>query len=245
MENDFYLQERQRELGSTEESLKSYTARTYLLMGLGLLVTFAVAWFFSQTYYGLYALAFGFYHVSFLHLILLVAELALVLAMTAFLHKLSVGAAVACFVLYAALTGLTFTVYFLLYEVESMILVFAGTALYFGAMAAFGHFTWIDLTRRRNLLMGGLVFLILANVLMLLIPGLQAADRVMCSVGIVLFLAYTAYDAQRVREFYEIYKDDPAMLDRASIYSALGLYLDFVNLFLYMLRLFGRQKSRK
>ncbi len=52
MEKDFYLQERQRELGGTQESLKSYTARTYLLMGLGLLITFAVAWFFSQTYYG-------------------------------------------------------------------------------------------------------------------------------------------------------------------------------------------------
>ena len=245
MEKDFYLQERQRELGGTQESLKSYTARTYLLMGLGLLITFAVAWFFSQTYYGVYALAYSFYHVSFLHIILLVAELALVLAMTSFLHKMSVGAAVACFMLYAALTGLTFTVYFLLYDLESMILVFGGTALYFGGMAAFGHFTWVDLTRRRNLLLGGLGFLILANVLMMLLPGLQIWEQVMCSIGIVVFLGYTAYDAQRVREFYEIYQDDPDMLNRASIYSALGLYLDFVNLFLYLLRLFARQRNRK
>ena len=105
--------------------------------------------------------------------------------------------------------------------------------------------TWVDLTRRRNLLLGGLGFLILANVLMMLLPGLQIWEQVMCSIGIVVFLGYTAYDAQRVREFYEIYQDEPDMLNRASIYSALGLYLDFVNLFLYLLRLFARQRNRK
>lgn len=244
MENNFYEQERLQEQGvAAQESLGRYTAKTFLLMFLGLLVTFGVALFLSGTYYGVYAVIYALYYVPYIHLILLVAELAVVIGMTACLHKISATTATVFFFLYSLLTGITFSVIFIAYQVSSLILIFGATALYFGGMAVFGYVTKIDLSRMRNVLLGGLVFLIVMNVLMMFIPGLEVADQVVCTVGVIIFLGYTAYDTQKIRSFYGAYQGDQDMLKKASIFSALQLYLDFVNMFLYLLRLLGKKKN--
>lgn len=243
MPDSFYEQERRLEQGYTQESLSQYTAKTFLMMFLGLLVTFAMAWFLSQTYAGLSFLYNAFTVIPTFHLVLLIAQLAVVLVLSWAVHRLSPAAATALFFLYSLLTGLTFTVYFILFELYSLVLVFAATALYFGGMALFGYFTGIDLTRIRTLLLGGLIFLIIANLLMLFIPGLEAFDRVICTIGIIVFLGYTAYDTQKIKAFYMAYSGDGAMLKKASVFSALMLYLDFINLFLHVLRLFGKRKN--
>lgn len=243
MENNFYQQELRQEQGFTGLSLGRYTARTFGMMFLGLLVTFITAFFFSGTPWGVSLLVYGLMYIPYFHIILLVAQLVVVIAMSAMIHKLSPAAATVCFFLYAVLTGMTFTFYFLIFDLVSLILVFAATALYFGGMAVFGAVTKIDLSRIRTLLMGGLIFLIIFNVLMLFIPGLAVADRVMCTVGVILFLALTAYDTQKIRIFYNAFQGDEALLKKASIISALELYLDFINLFLRLLQIFGKKKD--
>ena len=253
MENDFYQQELRREkeeLGQQPQvqsyagmSLGRYTAKTFLMMFFGLLVTFAVAIFFSSTEPGIMLLVYGLYYIPAFQIILLVAQLVVVIAMSAMVRKLSPAAATACFFIYAVLTGLTFTLYFLLYELESLILVIAATALYFGGMAVFGFVTNIDLSRIRTVLIGGLIFLILFNVLMFFIPAIAVADQVMCTIGVIIFLAFTAYDTQKIKTFYNAFSGDEAMLKKASVISALELYLDFINLFIYLLRIFGKNKK--
>lgn len=244
MENNFYEQERQLEQGAAGLSLGRYTARTFLIMFLGLMVSFGMAAFVAYTWPGFYLIR-SLVNLTggYLHIILLVAQLALSWAMMARMDKISVGTAMVYFVIHCLLIGFVVGTWLLLYQLESVVLVFAATALYFGGMALFGHFTGIDLSRMRNILLGGLIFLILANVLMLFIPGLEAFDRVTCTIGVVVFLAYTAYDAQKIRAFYQAYQGDEAMLKKASVFSALQLYLDFVNLFVYLLRLFGKRKN--
>lgn len=239
MEENFYQQERQQELGVTGESVGRYTAKTFLLMFLGLLVTFAVAFLGYATLLVPYAM----YTIPGFHMIVLVAELAVVVGMTAFLHKISTVTATIFFFVYAILTGVVFSTYFLIFELPSLILVFAATSLYFGGMAVFGYVTRIDLSRMRTVLVGGLIFLIIANVLMMFIPGLQVMDQVVCSIGLVIFLGFTAYDTKKIKAFYQAYSGDAVMLKKASIYSALQLYLDFINMFLYVLRLFGKRKN--
>jgi len=202
MEENFYAQEKMQEQGVTGESIGRYTAKTFLTMFLGLLVTFGVAFFGYAT-----------------------------------------GTATVFFFLYSILNGIVFSAYFLIFEIPSLILVFAATSLYFGGMAVFGYVTHIDLSRIRTVLLGGLIFLIVMNLLMMFIPGLQVMDQVICTVGLILFLAYTAYDTQKIKAFYQAYSGDPVMLKKASIYSALQLYLDFVNMFLYVLRIFGKRKN--
>jgi len=243
MENNFYEQERLQEQGFVGLSLGKYTAKTFLIMFFGLLLTFGTALFLTQTYPGLYLLVSAAEVIPAFHIILLVAQLVVVLLMSARLERMSPTGAAVCFAVYSVLTGITFTVYFIIFEMYSLILVFGATALYFGGMAVFGYVTNIDMSRIRSILLGGLIFLILFNVLMLFIPGLEVLDRVVCTIGVVIFLAYTAYDTQKVKQFYYAFQGDEAMLKKASILSALELYLDFVNLFIYLLRILGKRKN--
>lgn len=221
----------------TGEPIGVYTAKTFLWMFLGLLVTFGVAFFGYATGSILYVFA-----IPYVHIVLLVAELAVVMFLSARLHKLQVGTARVLFFVYAALNGVVFSAYFLIFSMLSLILIFAMTAVYFGAMAAYGYFTKTDLSRLRPVLVGGLIFLIVCGLLSLFIP-MEMVDRVVCLIGIAVFLGFTAYDTQKIRALYDAYQGDQAMLERASIYSALQLYLDFINLFLYLLRFLGKNRK--
>ena len=226
-----------------QQTLSQYTAKTFGIMFLGLLVTFGIAFYLSNTLSGILLMVRALSAVPYLHLIILVAELVVVIAMSAAIRKLSPAVATACFFVYSVLTGLTFGMIFLAYEVMSLALVFGFTALYFGGMAVFGYVTKIDLTRLRPILIGGLIALIVFNLLMLFIPGLQAADRIMCTIGVIIFLGFTAYDTQKIKAYYYGFQGDDAMLKKASVISALELYLDFINLFLYLLRIFGKSRD--
>ena len=219
------------------ETLGQYTAKTFGLMFLGLMVTFGIAFFIPYLGEGALTLLYG------AQMIILIAELVVVIAMSAMLRKISPAAAMACFFVYAVLTGLTFGVIFAYYTLSTLALIFGFTALYFGGMAVFGFVTKIDLSRLRPILIGGLIVLIVMNLLMLFIPSLQAIDRVMCTIGVIIFLAFTAYDTQKIRRYYLGFQGDDAMLKKASIISALELYLDFINLFIYLLRIFGNSKK--
>ena len=251
MDNDFYTQERQREqlnqhlVGEnyTAQGLGRYTARVFALMFLGLLITFAVGFWLSGTYAGFRFLYRALNAVPALHIILMVAELAVVLLLNTMMHRLSPTAALILFLVYSVLTGFTFGVIFLIYDLTSLVLAFGATALYFGGMAVFGYLTQIDLSRIRPFLLAGLIFLIVMNVLMLFLPNLSVIDRILCTIGVIVFLAYTAYDTQKIKTAFFALQGDQAMLSKAAVLSALELYLDFVNLFLYVLRLLGKKKN--
>lgn len=226
-----------------QETLGRYTAKTFGIMFLGLLVTFAIAAYLSNTVSGFLLMVRALTAMPYLHLILLVAELVVVVVLSARIQKISPAGATACFFLYSVLTGLTFGMIFTAYDFGTLALIFGFTALYFGGMAVFGYLTKIDLSRLRPILVGGLIALIVMNLLMLFIPGLAAMDRVLCTVGVLIFLAFTAYDTQKIRRYYLGFQGDDAMLKKASVISALELYLDFINLFLYLLRIFGRSRD--
>lgn len=221
----------------TGEPIGVYTAKAFFWMFLGLLTTFAVAFFGYATGTILYVFAIPYFHI-----VLLVVQLGVVFFLSARLHKLRVGTARVLFFAYAAVTGVVFSAYFLIFSMLSLILVFAMTAVYFGVMALYGYRTQTDLTRLRPILAGGLIFLIVCGLLSMFLP-LGMADRVVCLIGVAVFLGFTAYDTQKIKAFYEAYQGDQAMLERASIYSALELYLDFINLFLYLLRFLGKSKK--
>ena len=138
---------------------------------------------------------------------------------------------------------MVFSLYFYLFYLESLILIFAATAVYFAALALYGYFTKTDLFRLRPILVGGLILLLVFGVISLFFPFGQGVDRVYCLIGIAIFLGLTAYDTQKIKSYYLFYQHDPAMAEKASIFSALQLYLDFVNLFLYLLRFLGRRKN--
>ena len=218
------------------EPLNRYTAKTFGWMFAGLLVTFLVAMTAYMT-----GLVWYVFAIPYAVLVLGIAEVAVVLYMSARINKVSVGTARALFLTYSVLNGVVFSAYFLIYELPSMVFIFGATALFFGIMAAVGYTTRADLSNLRNFLLGGLVFLLVFWVAAMFI-NLERFEIVACTVGIFIFLVFTAYDTQKIRAYHQVYAQDPQMARKASIFSALQLYLDFINLFIYLLRVLGRRK---
>ena len=219
-------------------TLNQYISRTFGWMFLGLLATFAVAVALSLSGYVYYIFA-----IPYALPVVTVAELAVVIFFSTSILKRSVAVTRTLFFAYAILTGVVMSAYFLIFEVANLIVIFGLTALFFGAFALYGRFTTTDLSRLRPLLLGGLIFLVIAGLLSLFI-NLSAFERIICMVGIVVFLCFTAYDTQKIKANYEYFYGNDEMLQKASIFSALQLYLDFINLFLYLLRFLGRNSRR-
>lgn len=217
------------------ETIGQYTAKTFLWMVLGLMITFGVA--VASWMSGVFYLALQF------HWVILIATLVMSITMGRRIERMSLFTAKAIFVAFSALFGLTMSVYLVIFQLTSVVLVFLLTAVYFAVLAAYGHFTRRDLSNMRPILFGGLIFLLIFSVLSLFIPALSAMDRIVCLVGIAVFLGYTAYDTQKIKAYYHYYAGFPDMLEKASIFSALQLYLDFLNLFIYLLRYLGVRRD--
>lgn len=223
---------------SMGDTLGQYTAKTFLWMVLGLLVTFGVA--VGGWVTGIASHIIIMYPI--VPLLALVGTLVISFTMVHRLEKMAVGTAITLFVVFSALFGFTMSIYFYRYSLEILAFSFLLTAVYFGALAAYGYLTKRDLSGIRPILFSGLIFLIVFGVLSMFIPALDMFDRVVCLVGIATFLGYTAYDTQKIKAFYSYYSASPEMLAKASIFSALQLYLDFINLFLYLLRFLGNKR---
>lgn len=216
-----------------------YTTQTFLWMVLGLMITFGVAVFCWVTNATIYALVY----VPYIHLIVLIATLVMAYTMSARIEKMAVGTARSIFIAFSALFGFTMSIYLYLFELGSIIFVFLATAVYFGVLAAYGHFTKRNLAGLGPILFSGLIFLVIFGLVSLFIPALTAFDTIICLIGIAVFLGYTAYDTQRIRAYYHYFAGYPDMMAKASIFSALQLYLDFINLFLYLLRFLGKSRN--
>lgn len=222
---------------NTGLSLSKYTAKTFGWMCLGLMVTFITALFLALT-----GLVFVLFSIPMLSIILCVAQVAVVVFLSARIDKLNVGTAQFLFLTYSCLTGVTFSSLFFAYGFGNVIGVFFLTSLYFGALAAFGYYTTVDLSKLAPLLTGGMIFLIIAGVV-LLFANIPLLDTLVCLVGIIIFLAMTAYDTQKIRQYYMTFQHNEAMLSKAAVVSALQLYLDFINLFIYLLRFMGSRND--
>ena len=174
--------------------------------------------------------------------LLLAAELILVISLSARLEKMSVTAAKSMFFLYSAVNGIVFSLYFLMFDLLSLWIAFGITAMFFGVMALIGYFGNINFSALRPFMTGGLIFLFVFWLLAMFID-LSAFETMVCGAGIFLFLIITAYDAKKIQAYYAYYGQNSEMAAKASVFSALQLYLDFINLFIYILRFVGNRKD--
>ena len=176
-----------------------------------------------------------------------IAELVLVYVLSSRVQNMSVGGARATFFAYALLNGMVLSYYFLVFSASTLIMALLATSLYFGLMAVYGTTTHKDLTGWGPKLMGGLVALIVCGLVGGLFSlfgfGFGIMDLVLCAVGLLIFMGLTAYDTQMLKYYYSYFGGDAAMLHKSSIIGALNLYLDFINIFLYILRMLGRRSN--
>jgi FtsH-binding integral membrane protein len=171
---------------------------------------------------------------------LVIAELGLVIALSGAIRRLSAFAATGMFLLYAALSGVTFAAIFIVYTRSSIASAFFVTAGTFGVMSLYGHVTRRDLTSWGSFLFMGLVGVILASVVNLFLHS-EMVYWVSTYAGILVFVGLTAYDTQKLKVLARAGLSGEER-QKAAIIGALQLYLDFVNLFLMLLRIFGRRR---
>ncbi|MGI6242039.1 MAG: Bax inhibitor-1 family protein [Prevotella sp.] len=170
--------------------------------------------------------------------LLFIAELGLVFYTTARINKLSLSTATTLFVVFSALNGVTLSSIFLVYSMTSIAKVFFITAGTFAAMAAYGYFTKTDLSKIGNILFMALIGLIIATVVNLFMKSAMF-DLILCYIGVAIFVGLTAWDSQKIKEMLAVQADMSEGAQKIALMGALSLYLDFINLFLYLLRIFG------
>lgn len=172
----------------------------------------------------------------------LIAELGLVFYMSARINRISFTTATILFIVYSILNGVTMSMLFLIYTMSSIATTFFVTAGTFGAMALFGYATKKDLTRIGNLCIMGVIGLIIASLVNMFLHN-SMMDLIISYVGVLLFVGLTAYDSQKIKQMLsgeDIEVNETTQ--KIALMGALTLYLDFINLFLYLLRILGDRK---
>jgi len=172
---------------------------------------------------------------------LIIAELGIVILLSAAITRLNSLAATALFFLYSALTGLTLSVVFAAYTFESLTTTFLITAGTFGTMFVYGYVTRRDLTNVGSLAFMGLIGIIIASVVNFFFRSTMLMTAV-TYIGVLVFVGLTAYDAQKIKQMGGVLEEGSQIREKAAIMGALRLYLDFINLFLLLLRIFGRRR---
>jgi FtsH-binding integral membrane protein len=173
--------------------------------------------------------------------ILLLLEVLLVWYLSRRIAVMSTGAAYFGFIVYSLVNGVTLSLIFIIYELSSIFMVFFITAGLFLVMSMFGYFTKADLSPLGRFFIMALFGLIIATVVNLFMRS-EMLDYVLSFAGILIFSGLTAYDVQKLKVMYQNSQMEPELLHKASIIGALQLYLDFINLFLRLLRIFGRRR---
>ncbi|MFC0229469.1 Bax inhibitor-1/YccA family protein [Serratia aquatilis] len=218
--------------------IQAYMAQVYGWMTCGLLLTSFVAWYAANTPAILNFIFSS--QITFFGLIIL--QLGLVFVISGMVNRLSGTVATGLFMLYSALTGLTLSSIFIAYTYSSIASTFVVTAGMFGAMSIYGYTTKRDLSGLGSMLFMGLIGIVLASLVNMWLksPALMWA---ITYIGVLVFVGLTAYDTQKLKAMGEqLNPDDRDSFRKYAIVGALTLYLDFINLFLMLLRIFGNRR---
>ena len=228
--------ERQR----TEVFVNDFVRSVYNWMGIGLALTGFTAWYVSGTQ-SVLNLIFGNRMIFF---VLIIAELGLVFSISGMINRMSAGTATALFVVYSALNGVTLSFIFLVYTRSSIVSTFFICAATFLACSIYGWTTKKDLTSLGGFLMMGLIGIIIASVVNMFIRS-SAMSVIVSYIGVIVFVGLTAWDTQKLKNMAIAQPAglEGAVVRKGAILGALSLYLDFINLFLMLLRIFGQGRE--
>ena len=223
-----------------EVLVSDYVRSVYNWMGAGLAITGFVAYFVS-TSESMIRLFFG---NPLLLMVLIVAELGLVFAIAGMVNRMSAGTATSLFVIYSGLNGVTLSSIFLVYVQSSIVSTFFICAATFVACSIYGWTTKKDLTSVGGFMMMGLFGIIIASLVNLYFKS-SAASAIISYIGVFVFIGLTAYDTQKIKNMAMTQPAnlDGAVIRKGAILGALSLYLDFINLFLMLLSIFGQRRD--
>ncbi|HWI21148.1 MAG TPA: Bax inhibitor-1/YccA family protein [Baekduia sp.] len=215
----------------------AFLRQVFSWMFLGLLVTTAIAVYFSET-----AAVVDYFNDNPAMLFVLIgAQLVTVFALSLGINKISAGVAATMFLVYSALTGVTFALLLQVYTTGSVVGATAGAAGVFGGMAAVGYYTKKDLSKFGPILFGALIGLIVSSVVYMFVGG-GVFNLIIGWAGVIIFAGLTAYDMQNIKEIGANGTGTESQTQKLAVIGALRLYLDFINLVISLLRIFGNNR---
>ncbi len=215
------------------EQINTAMARVYGHMGLAVITSMIVSFLVSSS-----PALMAFFFTGAMKWLVIFAPLVAILAMSFTLERWSKEGLTAFLHGFAALMGLSFATIFVVYNMGSIVSAFMGAAVLFGTMSFYGYFTKRNLNSVGQFMFIGLIAIIIASIINIFI-GSTVFQMVISAIGIIVFLGLTAYDTQKIREMVSIGGDT----GKEEVMGALSLYLDFINLFLLLLQLFGGRKD--
>lgn len=218
-----------------DSRMSRFFSQVYLWMFVGLLVSAGVAYYTANS-----VAMLRFVEQSYFFII--IAELLVVILFTALRKKVSPGMAKLLFIIYAATSGLTLSSIFIAFKITSIAVVFVAAALMFGMLALYGFITKQDLSSLGKILIFALLAIVIVSLINIFV-GNSGLSIFISIISVVVFLGLTAWDMQALKSMYNYYQNDESELNKVAIYGALDLYLDFINIFLQLLNLFGSSKD--
>ena len=218
-----------------DQGLRDYMMKVYNYMTSGLAISGLVAWGFSQS-----PTLMGAIYGTALQWVVMLAPLGFIFFLGARLQKMSTSAAQMTFWAFAAVMGISLSYIFIVFTGVSIVRVFLITSCTFAAMSIYGYATKRDLTKFGSFLIMGLIGIIIASIVNIFLQS-SAMQFVISCVGVLVFVGLTAYDTQRIKStYYQV--AGTAFAGKAAIMGALTLYLDFINLFIMLMQLFGQRR---
>lgn len=229
------------EVREMENNFPAFLSRVFFIMFLGLAMSTAIAYLTLTSDY-LYMLMINMYSSTGMMFAVFIGYLALAVIMTRAVAKMNVGLASVLFFLYSAVTGFMFSSFGIIYTVDSIWKAFLAAGIFFGLLAFVGVVIKKDLSRFRTILMVALFALIIVSVVNIFMRS-AAFDLFVTILGLVIFAAYTVYDINMIKRLYaQMYQNEVAV-SAIAVYAAFSLYLDFINIFIRLLTLFGRRRN--
>lgn len=222
----------------SQSVISSLFKSMYMQMAAALTLTGITAYFLSNSYDFMY---FLYEHPGMLW-IAMFAQLGVVIWLSARVMRMSMGTATLLFILYSVLTGVTFTTIFLAFDLGTIASTFFVTAGTFFAMSVVGYVTKMDLSRVGNVLIMMLIGLIIATIVNIFVAS-TTLYWIITYAGVIIFVGLIAYDTQKLKQIFYEYGSNDEMGQKLALYGALTLYLDFINLFLFLLRIFGGSRD--
>jgi hypothetical protein len=232
------LNEKESSRWASSTTLPILMRKVYTWMTLALVITGVTAWGVAHSPAILQMIMTN----KILFFGILIGELALVWGVSAAINRLSLTTATLLFVLYSVLNGVTMSFIFLAYTYESVASVFLITAGTFAAMAFFGYFTKTDLSSIGRILFMALIGLIIATIVNIFLKS-SGFGMILNYLGVLIFVGLTAWDTQKIKNMLSMAEDTGETAQKVALMGALSLYLDFINLFIHLLRIMGNSRN--
>ena len=219
-------------------TFRDYLNKTFIVIAIGLLISAGFALIASFLFRMIPAgMILGAVIVSVL------AELGIAVFFSARLTKMEKQTAWLCYFIYCMVTGISLSFLLLAYTATSVVMAFVSTAVLFGCMAIIGYTTKVDLRKFGNLFFVGLLAIIIITLVNAFLIRSDMLSLLVCYLGILIFLGLIAFDLQKLRDLYNSGLADSTMAEKLLVYGAFELYLDFINLFIRLLQIFGRRRD--